>query len=346
MVLQGSRIMTKFELYKDNFQDQSRVLIKNDEFTVSSFKYSSGVEALKIQNSRGYLTFLPFEGLMIWEAVFDGFNLKMKNTFKQPYPGKQITDSYGPFQFHSGLLASGNPGPKDNHYAHGEFPLTPMDSSFIEISENLVTVSSQVEYVKGFGDHYFANPSVTLKKGSALFDIRMFVKNLSKYQEMPLQYLTHINYKFVKGAIITQNIPESAFHLRKSIPKHIHPTEDWLNFTKQIYNSGRLINELDKTKHFDPEIVFFGDKLNQLVNKAVFRMKMDSKHTVQITFDTTQFPNVTRWLMYNPDLQVAAFALPATSRTEGRAAAKEAGTLIMLKPGESRHFKVTTGLED
>ena len=75
-------------------------------------------------------------------------------------------------------------------------------------------------------------------------------------------------------------------------------------------------------------------------------MKMDSKHTVQITFDTTQFPNVTRWLMYNPDLQVAAFALPATSRTEGRAAAKEAGTLIMLKPGESRHFKVTTGLED
>ncbi|WP_172188118.1 DUF4432 family protein [Lentilactobacillus kribbianus] len=338
--------MTKINLYKDNFQEQARVLMENDEFIISSFKYDSGVEALKVQNSRGYLTILPFEGLMIWDAVFDGFDLKMKNTFKQPYPGKQITDSYGPFQFHSGLLASGNPGPEDDHYAHGEFPLTSMDSSFIEINEDAVTVSSQVEYVKGFGDHYFANPSVTLKKGSALLDIKMFVKNLSDYQEMPLQYLTHINYKFVKGAQISQNIPETAFHLRESIPDHIHPTKEWLAFTKQIAASGQLINELDKEEHFDPEIVYFGDDLNQQVDQAEFEMKMDRQHTVMVSFNTKEFPNVTRWLMYNPDLQVAAFALPATSRTEGRTAAKKAGTLIMLQPGESRQFEVTTGLKD
>lgn len=338
--------MTKFRLYKDSFKEQTRVLIENDEFTISSFKYSSGVKALKISNSRGYLTFLPFEGLMIWEAVFDGFDLKMKNTFKQPYPGKQITDSYGPFQFHSGLLASGNPGPEDDHYAHGEFPLTQMDSSFIDIDEDKVTISSQVEYVRGFGDHYFANPSVTLKKGSALFDIRMFVKNLSEYQEMPLQYLTHINYKFVEGAKITQNISDKAFELRTSIPDHIHPTKEWMAFTDSIAKSGKMINDLDNINHFDSEIVFFGDKLNKFVDDAVFEMQMDKKHTVKVAFNTTQFPDVTRWLMYNPDLQVAAFALPATSRTEGRTAAKENGTLIMLKPQESRSFKVTTGLED
>ncbi|MCF6165042.1 hypothetical protein LROSL1_1298 [Furfurilactobacillus rossiae] len=338
--------MTKFRLYRDSFKEQPRVLIENDEFTISSFKYSSGVEALKVRNSRGYLTFLPFEGLMIWEAVFDGLDLKMKNTFKQPYPGKQITDSYGSFQFHSGLLASGNPGPEDDHYAHGEFPLTPMDSSFVYVDEDTVTISSQVEYVKGFGDHYFANPSVTLKKGSALFDIKMFVKNLSECQEMPLQYLTHINYKFVKGAKITQNIPDRAFELRTSIPDHIHPTKEWLAFTDKVAKSGELINELDDPNHFDPEIVFFGDKLNEFVDDAVFEMTMDEKHTVKVAFNTKQFPDVTRWLMANPDLQVAAFALPATSRTEGRTAAKKKGTLIMLKPQESRSFKVTTGLED
>lgn len=338
--------MTKFNLYKDNFKTQSRVLIQNDEFTISSFRYDSGVEALKVQNSRGYLTFLPFEGLMIWEAVFDGFDLKMKNTFKQPYPGKQITDSYGPFQFHSGLLASGNPGPEDDHYAHGEFPLTPMDSAYVDVTADSVTISSQVEYVKGFGDHYFANPSVTLSKGSALFDIRMYVKNLSEYQEMPLQYLTHMNYKFVEGAKITQNISDKAFELRTSIPDHIHPTKDWLAFTDQVAKSGKLINNLDDITHFDPEIVFFGDKLNDYVDNAKFEMKMDDQHTVEVAFNTTEFPDVTRWLMYNPDLQVAAFALPATSRTEGRTAAKKNGTLIMLKPQESRHFKVTTGLED
>lgn len=337
--------MTKFKLYKDAFKEQSRVLIENDEFTISSFKYPTGVEALKVQNSRGYLTFLPFEGLMIWEAVFDGFDLKMKNTFKWPYPGKQITDSYGPFQFHSGLLASGNPGPEDDHYAHGEFPLSQMDSSYVEVKDDSVTISSQVEYVKGFGDHYFANPSVTMTKGSALFDIRMFVKNLSEYQEMPLQYLTHINYKFVEGAKITQNISDDAFELRTSIPDHIHPTKEWLAFTDKVAKSGKLINDLDDITHFDPEIVFFGDKLNEFVDDAEFKMQMDNKHTVKVAFNTTQFPDVTRWLMYNPDLQVAAFALPATSRTEGRTAAKKNGTLIMLKPQESRSFKVTTGLE-
>jgi len=50
--------------------------------------------------------------------------------------------------------------------------------------------------------------------------------------------------------------------------------------------------------------------------------------------------------MYNPDIQVAAFALPATCRTEGYTAAKEADTLIMLKPQEIRHFQVVTGLQD
>ncbi|WP_268912300.1 DUF4432 family protein [Lentilactobacillus sp. SPB1-3] len=338
--------MTTFKLYKDYFEDSERILIKNDEFIVSSFKYSSGVEAIKIKNSRGYLVILPFEGLMIWEAMFDNFDLKMKNTFKQPYSGKQITDSYGPFLFHSGLLSSGNPGPEDDHYAHGEFPLTPMDSSVIDIKDDEIKISSQVEYVKGFGDHYFAEPSVTLKKGSALFDVRMFVKNLSEYQDMPLQYLTHINYKFVEGAEIMQNIPDRAFELRTSIPDHIHPTKEWLDFTGEVSKSGKLINKLDDITHFDPEIVFFGDELNKFAEQAEFRMKMDDIHTVKVSFDTKQYPYVTRWLMYNPDLQVAAFALPATSRTEGRTAAKEAGTLIMLKPQESRDFEVTTGLED
>ena len=78
--------------------------------------------------------------------------------------------------------------------------------------------------------------------------------------------------------------------------------------------------------------------MNEFVDDAVFEMTMDEKHTVKVAFNTKQFPDVTRWLMANPDLQVAAFALPATSRTEGRTAAKKKGTLIS--------FKVTTGLED
>lgn len=337
--------MTKVQLYRDFFQAKERPLLKNSAFTATIFRYDTGVVGLKVTNHRGTLTLLPFEGLMIWDAIMDGFNLKMKTPFREPRPGKQITDSYGPFQFHSGLLASGNPGPGDHHLAHGEFPLSQMDRAYLEVDEHHLTIRSQVEYVKGFGDHYFAEPAVTLTPDSAVFKIEMTVKNLSNSQDMPLQYLTHLNYRFIPGAKMSQNIPDQAFNLRTSIPDHIHPTPSWLAFTQQLADSGKLIDKLDDIQHFNPEIVYFGDNLNQQVTQAEFKMQMDDQHTAKVAFDTREFPNVTRWLMADPDLQVAAFALPATSRTEGRLAAKKAGTLIMLKPQESRHFTVLTGLE-
>lgn len=337
---------TKINLDKHFFNTHERIVAQNDAFKIISFKYSSSVEALKIINSRGYLIFLPFEGLMIWDAVFDGLDLKMANPFTQPYPGTKITDSYGAFQFHSGLLANGNPGPTDTHNPHGEFPLSSMDSSYIEISDDTVTIRSQKEYVKGFGFHYFAEPAVTLNAGQASFRITMTVQNLSKFEEMPLQYLVHLNYKFIKGAKITQNIPDDSFQLRTTVPEHIHPKSEWLKYTSSLNNEKILVNELNDTQHFNPEIVYFGDELNKITNIAKFRMIMDDQHQVKVEFNTKEFPNVTRWLMYNPDIQVAAFALPATCRTEGYTAAKEADTLIMLKPQEIRHFQVVTGLQD
>ncbi len=44
--------------------------------------------------------------------------------------------------------------------------------------------------------------------------------------------------------------------------------------------------------------------------------------------------------------QVGAFVLPATCRPEGFLAAKKAGSLIMLKPKETKSFSVTTGIEN
>ena len=54
----------------------------------------------------------------------------------------------------------------------------------------------------------------------------------------------------------------------------------------------------------------------------------------------------TRWILFNPDQQVAAFVLPGTCRPEGFLAARKADTLIMLKPGEVREFSVRTGVEE
>ena len=74
-------------------------------------------------------------------------------------------------------------------------------------------------------------------------------------------------------------------------------------------------------------------------------MDLGNGHSFLTTFDTENLPIVTRWILFNADQQVAAYCLPGTCTPEGQTAAKKAGTLIMLQPGEEKDFHVVTGLE-
>lgn len=337
--------MKRFNLQPAMFSPAPFTLYQDDHFQVTTFTYPSGVAALKVKNERGYLTLLPFYGLMIWDAVFDGITLKETDGFTQPHYGNQIADTYGAFQFSSGLLANGNPGPDDTHVQHGEFATARMDHSALLVADNQLTVTSDYEYIKGFGDHYLAQPSVTIHAGSGLIDIDLTVQNRSHCAPMPLQYMCHLCYAYVDQATMTANIPDAAFQLRTSVPDHVHPTPAWTKFTDELEQSGRLIDKLDDASHYDPEIVFFSRDLRQYTDTAEFRVDLGNGHNFLTTFKTAELPIVTRWILYNGDQQVNAFALPGTSTPEGHTAAKEAGTLIMLKPQERRHFHVTTGLE-
>ncbi len=47
---------TIIPLHKSLFTDRASLIIKNNQFTVSAFRYASGVEGLRVENSQGYLT--------------------------------------------------------------------------------------------------------------------------------------------------------------------------------------------------------------------------------------------------------------------------------------------------
>ncbi len=337
--------MTLIHLSHSLFNETPFKVLENDDFSAEAFTYPSGVEALTVKNSRGHLTLLPYMGMIIWDAIFDGQSLKMKDMFSQPLPGKGIADTYGCFQFSSGLLANGTPGPEDHYQLHGEFPTSKMSNAYVKVEDGEITIGSSFEYVKGFGYHYLAKPSVTMHKESGLFDIHMSVTNLSKSQKMPLQYMCHMNYAYGENATLTDSLPDGTFKLRESIPSHVHPTKEWLAYNDELKASGKVIDKLDDSKHYDPEIVFFTDDLTQYADTAEFRMNLANGKNFLTKIHTAEFPIVTRWILYNADQQVAAFALPGTSRPEGYHAAEKAGTLIFLKPLEEHKFSVTTGLE-
>lgn len=307
----------KIALFREQFSRHEQEIFHSDNFTVTSFKYASGIEALKISNSRGYVTILPYYGQMIWDAEFDGHNLKMDNMFSQPKRGENIVDTYGCFAFHSGLRRNGCPSPQDDHVLHGEMPCAEMDHAWLVIEGDKLALTGSVEYVKGFGDHYCAQPLVRLTAGSAQFDIEMNVTNLASVP-MPLQYMCHMNYTYIPGATFRQNLPGSALKLRETVPAHVQPTPQWLQYTRQLQDRPAGLTDLNEPEFYDPEIVFFADDLSQYVDEAEFFMLAPQGHRFVTRFSTAQFNYGTRWILYNGDQKVAAFILPATWQQKKR----------------------------
>lgn len=335
--------MKKIFLQKRLFNENPYTIYKSDEFQVTLFKYPSDIEGLEIKNSKGKVTVLPYMGQIIWGLEFEGHDLRMENMFKVPHKANEIVETYGCFAFHSGLLANGCPAPEDTHPLHGEMACSDMDEAWLEIDNDFIKIKGSKEYAKGFGDHYLAKPSVTLRKEESNIIIEMDVTNLSKCQDMPLQYMCHMNYAYVENAKLTESLPKGTFKIRESIPAHVKPTEKWLSYNKELKENGGGSNILNQPEMYDPEIVFFADHLENYGENLNFEMESPKGFKFFTEFSSKDFNFATRWLLYNGDQKVAAFVLPGTCRPEGFNAAKAKGSLIYLKPQERRIFKVVTG---
>ena len=330
-------MVTKINLARENFPQSETVLLESDKFEVRGWTYPTGIESVKLSSDRVAVEVLPFMGQILWNVEVDGKSLRMENMFTYPQPATEITDTYGCFAFHSGLLSAGCPGPEDTHPLRGEFSCAPFGEAWIEVSEDSIAISGRYEYTKGFGDHYEAKPVVRLHAGESFFDIDMEVTNLSKYQPMPLQYMCHMNYLYEDGAKFGGSLPDSAFTVRSSIPDHVHPTDEWREMLDGLITNPK-VEELSEATHYDPEIVWFADNLPQYGEEVSVTMG-----DYFIEFPSKDFNVGTRWILHNADQKVCAFLIPGTSRPEGAAAARKAGTMIELKAGETRNFHVRTG---
>lgn len=323
-----------------------QALLSHGELTAAAARYPSGVETLVMTSSRVRLEILPFMGQILWDAVVDGVSLRMDNMFRQPLPAKEITQTYGCFAFHSGLLSAGCPAPEDTHPLHGELSCAPMDAARLEVGEEGIRLVSTYEYVMGFGHHYRADPSVALRAGASTFDIDLSVTNLSAYAPMPLQYMCHMNYAFVPNGRMRQNLPAGAFALRRTVPAHVTPTPRWQTLNDEILAGHIDVDSLEMATEFDPEIVYFADDLPRYGRDLEFTLGAPDGPAFITRFSAADFPVATRWILHNADQRVAAFVLPGTSRPEGRLAAQKAGTLIELEAGHSHRFHVTTGIKE
>ena len=345
----GGIVNGKILLSKKIFSENRYRIFESNDFFVEAWRYPSGIEALTIGNSRGYLTVLPYMGQMVWDAVFDGHDLTMKNMFRQPLPASTIVETYGCYLYHSGLLRNGCPGEKDDHPLHGEMPCAPMDSASLVFGVDeegaYLRLEGEYEYVMGFGDHYLASPSIELRPGTGLFDVCMEVSNLGG-EDMELMYMCHMNQVFEKGAELIQPMPYTPDNVvtRTSVPSHVKPTPEWLQFLDEVAQSPDKMACFSDEEKYNPEFVFF--LRNMAVdqhNDTHFLMKFVDGSGCYCRYSPLEFDHAVRWVLSNADQKVAAFALPATCEPEGYTAEKEKGNIKILQSGQKRIFHVRTG---
>lgn len=339
-------------LQKRFFGAKERTILESDELTASLFRFDTGIEAVRLQNGRGHLVVLPYMGQMIWDAVMDGVDLTMKNMFPEPRAAATIVETYGCFAFHSGLLRNGCPSPEDTHPLHGEMPCAAMDTAELVIGEDtagpFMALTGSREYAMGFGSRYLARPLVRLRPGSTLFEIEMDVANLAG-EPMELMYMCHMNFAYAEGATIHQPArftPEDTV-TRTAVPGHVVASREYLEFISALAADPSRMKTLSETARYNPEQVCYVKNLRTdgqgRTHLMLRRAEGDGFYTA---YAPAQFPHTVRWVLCNPDQQVAAFALPSTCEPEGYLAEKAKGHVRLIPAKGQASFTVTAGYVD
>lgn len=263
------------------FGKQPKEVYRDADFTVSAFMFPGDIAALALQNSRGILTLLPYQDLMVWDAAFDGQSLKSRDSCVKP----RHDDNSGCFAFHEGL---------PENYG-------PIADLWLEVEAEMLTVRASSADSATNGCR--TQPAVQLPANSAQFSIEMVISNLADTAQ-PLSYMCHMNYACDPDAVFRQNLPGCALNIRNN-----------------------------------PQSVICSDDLSLYVDQAEFFMLAPRGRKYVTRFSTGQF-NYAVLRRPNTNPQAAAFIQPASCSPES--AAKQMSA--MLKAGEMREFRVTTGV--
>ncbi|HEX4765315.1 MAG TPA: DUF4432 family protein [Lichenihabitans sp.] len=334
------------------FAETERTILTHGELEASLFRYATGVEAIRIANARGSVIVLPYMGQMIWRATFEGVELAMQSMFEMPRPATTIVETYGPLAYHAGILRNGVPTPEDTHPLHGEMPCMRMDAAGLACGTDgdgaFLTVTGLRDYAMGFGAHYEATPSVTLRAGATSIAVTMEARNLSA-APMDLMYLCHANFAFSEHARFVQPVPFDTDHVvtRTAIPGHVRPTDDYRLLLDQLAKDPARMERLSEPLRYDPEQVCYVKGLTPGADGLVrFMLERPEGDGFTVAYDPKAMPHLVRWVLHNSDQRTAAFAMPATCEPEGYTAEKRKGHVRSLAGGARVAFTTHLGYVD
>jgi hypothetical protein len=326
-----------------------RPLVSFDELSATSFRFGSGVCALRLQNDVGSLIILPFQGQQVWSAEFGGRNLTMKSMFQEPKPTTDFLATFGGFLQHCGATGAGAPSPQDTHPLHGELPNAPYQTAYLVTGRDqagpYIGVGGAYRHTVAFAHNYLAEPLVKLRAGSTLFNVAMTITNL-KRSEMELMYLAHVNFSPVDHGRLVYSAVCTPQHVRvrTEIPAHIRPRPDYAKFIARLQHDPALHETLTPGLAFDPEIVLFIDYLADEQGWAHSMQVHPDGSADYIRHRPNQLPRATRWICRTADQDAIALVEAGICETDGYLLEKAKGNVQKLPPGAKFHCSLDIGL--
>lgn len=346
----------KINLANFSFSREPSLIVESGEFKITGWRYSTGVDAVKVSNSRGSFTILPWMGQAIWRCDFDGCELTMKSMYEEPANCREsFSESYGFFMMHCGLTAMGNPTEQDDHIGHAELPVARYGSAHIEFGSDekgaYVAVGGSYRHTMCFSYNYEFSPRVVLREGAAALSIEASVRN---DKDIPLEYyyLCHVNHRPVDGSKIVESPLARNPIVNREVPEGYYApwakaTEKFLDALEADYRVQRTIGT--KGESYRPEIVncYFHEPNKSgwaFVNQEYPAKKAKKIKGVYVRYRPSELPYATRWIARTKDEDAMGMCLPATAEHKGRAYCRANGQQRFLQPGESVTFHIDTGI--
>jgi hypothetical protein len=339
--------MVRVDLQSVHFGEKERPLAEGGGFAITTYRYESGIAALKVKNRRGEIIVLPFNGHQIWRAAFDGRDLTMKSMFDEPVANVPYLETYGAFFIHCGATRI---GPSENGSPlHGELPNAPYQKGWIEIDEAKGTcaVAGTFQYTVAFSTNYIATSTYVLGADSTLIDASLQVDNLKK-SPMDLMYLAHANFRPVDNGELVYSAPYTpqAVRARTSIPPHITPRPGYPEFLDALSKDPKLHHVLKPGLAFDPEVAMMIDMRAGKDGFAHALLKRPDGTADYMRYRLDQCSQCVRWICRTPDQDAIGMAFPATSGVEGFSIEKKAGRYVVVDGGASWRVDMRLGTLD
>ncbi len=339
----------KFFLHREGFSEANKLVFEGNNLSATTFKYSTGVEAVTLKNKHGYVTLLPFMGQMIWDMEFLGKNLVMKSIFDEPEIAHQnFCETYGCFLMHCGLTAMGNPSPEDTHTPHGELPIATYKTAYIVSGEDekgrYVSLGGVYTHKRCSELNYEFIPECRLYEDATTIDINIDIKN-NKDLDLEYFYLCHINYLPVDGSKLYYTAKHEDIVIHREVPEG-YPGGDKTNeYIDRLEKDISIMDTVDKTtQSYAPEIVFTCKYYADENGNAHSMQLMPDGYSTYICHRPEELPVGVRWICRTEDEDAIGVVLPATAEHKGYIYCKEKGYGKILKSGEKTSIHLKTGI--